>query len=397
MGKNTSSLVYKIGKFGLPNAAAAADHLLDHARYLPNYLPRHVWNFFVRLVFKTLPFDARVKKALNLQPRSEDPDNPFPCRLLCNGGPDSAKHVLGACPMTLEIKDWLKLNAPRSPDEELQHSLLSFPSDGRRKEATKLVIALWAIWCISRKGLFSSAAEATKLILNRINATCDHLATSLDQKNSRRAAAAIRKKERAQESFQFVEEKLASLTSKDTIIFTDGSGKNNFSGAGCIVDCPYVTPDDDEVKCVSRLRAALGKGTNNLGELWAIGMALEFIKYLKDNNRWASGDVHLFSDSDYAIKGILGATKLRSNLELLAAVRKMYDLLVSMGINVFLHWVKGHAGIDHNEIADELAGLANIDSADGNCMSFLERIDLINTGNLIDYDRVDLTLQLDNG
>ena len=82
---------------------------------------------------------------------------------------------------------------------------------------------------------------------------------------------------------------------------------NNFSGAGCIVDCPYVTPDEDEVKCVSRLeiRAALGKCTNNLGELWAIGMALEFIKYLKDNNRWASGDVHLFSDSDYAIKGIL--------------------------------------------------------------------------------------------
>ena len=399
--KTTKSIIYKINKLKLPNAARIAGHILEHARYLPNCLPRHIWNFFVGLIFNTRPFDMRIRKALNLAPRSDDPDNPFPCRLKCDTGPDSAVHMFGSCPVFLEIKDRFKLNAPRSPIQELCHSFLDFPESGRRKEATSLVIAAWATWCISRKGLFESAAEAVSLILTRINNFNSDSAGRLQEKLNKRAAAAIRRKERALESFQHVERTLASLTRLDSVIFTDGSGKDGFGGAGAYMVLPHRDPNNPDTLCTSitEINAPLGKGTNNFSELWAVGMSLEMILVLREEGRWVDGDVHIFSDSDYSIGGVTGTKKLRTNLGLLKAVREKNDLLGSLGINVFFHWVKGHADIEFNEFADKLrlAGKANVASADGQGLDFNDRNELISSGNLIDFERVTVIIHLDNG
>ena len=259
---DTGSLVYKVHKHNPNNAQGHANRLLNHARYLTNFLPSHIWNFFVNLIYNTLPFDMRIRKALNLIPRSQDPDNPFPCKLLCGTGPDSAKHVYGSCPVFLEIKDRTQNNSPRTHEEEFHHSLLDFDEEDRRKTVT-LVIALWATWCISRKGLFNTSAEATNLIMTRSKATSDMYTSLLNERLARRAAAASRGKAKAQESFQFVETKLASMT---CIIFTDsnGSGKAKHAGAGAFIDCPYLM-GERVMRAHVEMKAPLGPGTNNLG------------------------------------------------------------------------------------------------------------------------------------
>ena len=122
--------------------------------------------------------------------------------------------------------------------EELQHSLLGFDSD-RRKEATSLVIALWATWCISRKGLFDTPEEATKLIMARIDNTTKEQEAVRDSKRAKAVEAAERRKQKARESFQYVERQLASLSPVDTIVFTDGSGKDGFAGAGATLCGPF--------------------------------------------------------------------------------------------------------------------------------------------------------------
>ena len=89
-----------------------------------------------------------------------------------------------------------------------------------------------------------------------------------------------------------------------------------------------------------------------------------------------------------------------TNLDLLSIAKKEYNHLIGLGIDIFLHWVKAHCGIDYNEMADELAGEANEDSEAGLGLEFIERNDLVASGNLVDYDNTDIELCphfIDNG
>ena len=392
--KNTASLVYKVGKHGLPNPKATTGQILLHSRYLANYLPRHIWNFFVGLVLNTLPFDMRTRHFV--QRPNGNSENP-PCRLLCGTGPDSLKHAFSECPVMLEVKDRLHLNAPRTAMEELQHSLLGFDSD-RRKEATSLVIALWAIWCISRKGLFDTPEEATKLIMARIDNTTKEQEAVRDSKKAKAVEAAERRKQKARESFQYVERQLASLSPVDTIVFTDGSGKDGFAGAGATLCGPFNEgqPANPTRKRVD-FHAPLGEGTNNLGELWAIGMALEYIIWLFANSTWIIGEIHIFSDSKYSTDALNGISTLKTNIALFHAVHEKQRVLEGMRIKVYFHWCKGHADIEFNEIADNLAGKANVISAAGGGLSYHNRNDLILNGKLLNHDYVDEPMAIDNG
>lgn len=100
-------------------------------------------------------------------------------------------------------------------------------------------------------------------------------------------------------------------------------------------------------RVVERHRA-LGTGTNNIGELTAIGMALEVL----DESGVPPGDAAVvFSDSQYA-RGVLTlGWKAKANVELIAGIRA--QLRARPGVR--LEWVAGHVGLAENERADALA------------------------------------------
>jgi ribonuclease HI len=93
--------------------------------------------------------------------------------------------------------------------------------------------------------------------------------------------------------------------------------------------------------------AALGLATNNVGELSAIGLALDL---LDEAGFPPTLRAEICTDSKYTFGLLELGWKAKSNTELVMGLR---DRLV--GRNVRLHWVAGHVGIAENERADALA------------------------------------------
>ncbi len=91
----------------------------------------------------------------------------------------------------------------------------------------------------------------------------------------------------------------------------------------------------------------IGNGTNNIAELTAI---LRVLEASPDKDR----PVHIYTDSMYSIGVLSKGWKAKANRELIMGIR---SLLAEFDDVQFFH-VRGHAGVELNERADELAVLA---------------------------------------
>ena len=152
-------------------------------------------------------------------------------------------------------------------------------------------------------------------------------------------SAGTRTQAQAQAAQESAKDLLAGLPDHAAICFTDGACKGNPgpAGAGCVVRLP-----GGERREASR---ALGLATNNVGELTAIGMALDILDEVG-----FKGPVHVLTDSQYS-KGVLAqGWKAKANQELVAAVKAKVARRKAK-----LHWIAGHVGIPENERADALA------------------------------------------
>ena len=92
---------------------------------------------------------------------------------------------------------------------------------------------------------------------------------------------------------------------------------------------------------------ALGMATNNVGELSAIGLALDL---LDETGFPTDGRAEICTDSKYTFGLLELGWKAKSNTELVMDLRDRLE-----GRNVRLHWVAGHVGLVENERADVLA------------------------------------------
>ncbi len=118
--------------------------------------------------------------------------------------------------------------------------------------------------------------------------------------------------------------------------YCDGACSGNPGPAG--VGAVLLWDDERHV-----LSEYLGRATNNIAELTAI----ERIVHRAPRGR----PLHVYTDSTYSIGVLTGGWRAKKNQELVARVKRA---LAEHG-EVELHHVRGHAGAELNELADQLA------------------------------------------
>ena len=124
------------------------------------------------------------------------------------------------------------------------------------------------------------------------------------------------------------------------IVYADGACSGNPGPAGLGV---VVLDGDERVE----LSEFLGRGTNNIAELTGLLRAAERL-------RGVDKPIRMYTDSKYSIGVLTKGWKAKKNQALIADVKAALAELP----DVRIHYVPGHAGVDLNERADELARAA---------------------------------------
>lgn len=129
-------------------------------------------------------------------------------------------------------------------------------------------------------------------------------------------------------------------------VYTDGACSKNGSKDACVGIGVFFENKEMGYKDISKRIG--GKQTNNTGELSAILEAL--------NVADLEQDVLIHTDSEYAIRGILGINRVHANKELFDAIGKRIKDRSVLGSGTGFKKVKGHSGkMDGNYYADKLA------------------------------------------
>jgi ribonuclease HI len=161
-------------------------------------------------------------------------------------------------------------------------------------------------------------------------------------------SAGTRTKEQAAGALAAAGDLVASFAPDAVLGFTDGACQGNPGpcGAGAVVKLP-------DGRHLERSKA-LGIGTNNVGELSAVGLALDL---LDEAEVPATAAIEIMTDSKYT-NGVLAlGWKAKANVPLIESLRRRLAQR-----RVRIHWVAGHVGIPENERADELANQGVEDS-----------------------------------
>lgn len=140
--------------------------------------------------------------------------------------------------------------------------------------------------------------------------------------------------------------------SDEIIIYTDGGCSGNPGPGGWGV---VILADGKDI----RLSGGEKNTTNNRMELTAAITALKTVSQSPD---FSSRPVQLFSDSQYVKNGITSwITNWKKNGWKTAAKKPVLnqDLWMELdklnsSLSVNYNWVKGHAGIEYNEVCDSL-------------------------------------------
>jgi ribonuclease HI len=361
----------------------AASFALHGANLAPS-LPHFIRDTQRNLIFNALATDLRVHRAITLPHRGPQ-GNPFPC-YLCGLPNDNIEHIFGDCTPVITARklfgDRIGITLKNDPKHYGLACKATTPPSGpgttppnpshemaRRTNAT--VIYNYTVWHErSRYYKTKDTMDPNDRVAARLRDTATRLWNKhmpahwhtardftppdlaiLDSSPYGRAGKRTETQKLAAREYGRL--LVASVPRNHHIAYTDGSAqqggahnkKSGPCGAGMHIQAPPHKGGHhrDDI-------GALGNGTNNIGELFAIGMAAE--AFLRDSDPGDS--LHIFSDSKLSTLILEYRAKAKTNLPLVTAVLSLLNL-IRTDRNARIHWIPAHVGLLGNERADRLA------------------------------------------
>jgi ribonuclease HI len=336
LSKYPTSLPNKLARLGVVDPVASAN-VKTHAIRSSRRFPPHVWNTNLRLIFNALPTDLRRFQAqMRPTPRGPDPhSNPFPC-YLCGVGTDSIRHLHGGgCPIVEAALDIVSQATHVPLHYTLNNLLLNFNAHKHPKRSDIIISFNFAVWH-QRTDFFITLAGPPKAstAVNRLVECClDTLPKGSVRSISSSAA---------------IGEIVLSPPPDSLAIFTDGSALGNPgpTGAGLYVIGPLLNGH----RFTLTISVGLGAGTNNLGEAFGIDLALSLLHVLRRASS-TIGRAFIASDSMLCI-GYLCHRWSFSDQAGVPSIRHARTSLRSFISPPRMYWVRGHAKVHGNEMAD---------------------------------------------
>ena len=291
---------------------------------------------------------------------------------LCGQERDHATHLFGRCSVVARsmrvFSDAVQYKLdPVSLGVEscLQVAYLVFDAENRAAEIAAITVFNWAVFYTVRTYYENSPAgnesDAVHLIMGTAlrvwrqtrkekwkEPSCSSgttAVTSLGSASKRTRAQREEARRRATAAINAAEE------SRSIVVFTDGSARPNPGPAGAGV---YMLTASERAPLVEAF-AALGHATNNVGELWAIGLALQIVLHgLAQVDDLKSSPIAIFTDSKWAAGVCNFESACNEHVDLVHAVR---DNILSMkkSRRVSVNWIGGHIDLDGNDFADFFA------------------------------------------
>jgi len=253
-------------------------------------------------------------------------------------------------------------------------SLLAFPRPGAkisaaaRKLAVLAIVVFNAVVWLERRYFFEALATPLPLpsSINRLaNSAALELFRLLPRRKSLSGGGGLGKagtRTEAQKaaSRDYGQKLLASFAPGALVAYTDGSASPNPGPAGAGAYVGMLGGGGWNAEAC----ASLGLGSNNLGELWAIGMALDLIDHHITHNHTIT-HAYICTDSQFSLGVLTKGWKPKKHTNIITNIKHRIDL-IRQKIHLELHWVPAHVGIQGNEHADFLADRGAHNSKLGN-------------------------------
>jgi hypothetical protein len=232
-------------------------------------------------------------------------------------------HTLRATYLSTSYLFLPRLRAARQPDDIPQHQPPLPPPNHNNDphyQATIHALAIfnWAFWlaCIKFYAKERGTADQVVSRITRIatsawartrasawrrpnQASARSLGIRLQASGSRLGSTSNRSREQKELARKIAELQIQAVPQGAAIIFTDGSADSEGNaGAAAVVLMPRHREGGAEAgKCLIATQS-FSAGTNNITEMWAIGMGLQLIAFdSQRTNTPHRGDVYIFSDS----------------------------------------------------------------------------------------------------
>jgi ribonuclease HI len=388
---------------GVTGTPAQVAMIHKHFATLPPNFPRVQRLHQMHIYFNAIITDERVRHITGKDKHVSR------CHL-CGSGHDELPHLYGSCTVVSRARRAYsrRIHYQLSADElgaesDLHASLLLFPT-ALKAQASATIIFNWAVWYICRtryaledtlpradhcvRAITATAVRAwanTRLEAWAVPTSAKGYPIRPKGKGTSLGNSKTRTHEQKLRAQQITHTTITNFRTRGAIIIaTDGSSyTDGATGAGALVSLP---PRRHQRGRETELIAAIGSGTNNVGELWAIAMAVQYV--LREHAREPfepNTPILILTDSRLSCDIVRYAAAPRNpDIKSLAWATRAITNRLNDALATRTDWVAGHAGIDVNEVADRLANMGATRSRRGLGFSANEQMNRITNHHFID-------------